>query len=70
MLPLFLFVFTLTEHTYNILYIILVVATLDLLIAFRSVESLLWGAEPRFELGPAILQADSLLSEPRRTLNL
>jgi hypothetical protein len=33
MLPLFLFVFTLTEHTYNILYIILVVATLDLLIA-------------------------------------
>jgi hypothetical protein len=35
---------------------------------FRSVEGLLvWGAEPRFELGPAIQQADALLSEPRRT---
>ncbi len=35
---------------------------------FRSVEGLLWGAEPRFELGPAVQQADALLSEPRRTL--
>ncbi len=31
-------------------------------------EGLLWGAEPRFELGPAGQQADALLSEPRRTL--
>jgi hypothetical protein len=35
---------------------------------FRSVEGLLWGAEPRFELGPALRQADALLCEPRRTL--
>ncbi len=27
-----------------------------------------WGAEPRFELGPAVQQADALLSEARRTL--
>ncbi len=33
----------------------------------RSVEGLLWGVEPRFELGPAVQQADALLSEPRRT---
>jgi hypothetical protein len=31
---------------------------------FRSVEGLLWGAQPRFELGPAVQQADVLLSEP------
>ncbi len=35
---------------------------------FCSVEGLLWGPEPRFELGPAVQQADALLSEPRRTL--
>ncbi len=35
---------------------------------FCSVEGHLWGAEPRFELGPAVQQADALLSEPRRTL--
>jgi hypothetical protein len=34
---------------------------------FRSVESLLWGAEPRFELGPALQQAYALLSELRCT---
>jgi hypothetical protein len=28
---------------------------------------MLWGAEPRFELGPALQQADALLSVPRRT---
>jgi hypothetical protein len=26
---------------------------------FRSVEGLLWGAEPRFELWPALQQADA-----------
>jgi hypothetical protein len=31
---------------------------------FRSVESLLWGAEPSFEPGPALQQADALLYEP------
>ncbi len=41
---------------------------LVVLITFRSVEGLLWGTEPRFELGPAVQQADALLSEPRRTL--
>jgi hypothetical protein len=29
-----------------------------------------WGAEPGFELGPAVQQADALLSELRRTLDL
>jgi hypothetical protein len=42
--------------------------TLDVLTAFRSVEGLLWGAEPRFELGPAVQQADELLSVPCCTL--
>ncbi len=36
----------------------------------RLVEGLLWGAEPRFELGPAVQQADAQLSKPRRTLRL
>ncbi len=31
---------------------------------FRSVEGLLWGSKPKFELGPAVQQADALLSEP------
>ncbi len=30
----------------------------------RSEEGLLWGAESRFELGPAVQQADVLQSEP------
>ncbi len=33
--------------------------------SFRSVEGLLSGVKPRFELGPALQQADALLSEPR-----
>jgi hypothetical protein len=35
---------------------------------FRSVESLLWGAEPIFELGLALQLADALLFVPRCTL--
>ncbi len=35
---------------------------------FPSPEGLLWGAEPRFELRTALQQADTLLSEPHRTL--
>jgi hypothetical protein len=42
--------------------------TLVVLIAFRSVEGFLWGAEQRFELGPAVQQADALHSEPRHPL--
>jgi hypothetical protein len=34
----------------------------------RSVEGLLWGAEPRFELGPALQQANALLIAPRQIL--
>jgi len=33
-----------------------------------QVEKPPWGAEPRFELGPALQQADALPSELRRTL--
>jgi hypothetical protein len=36
---------------------------------FCSVEGLLWGLEPRFELGPVLQQSDALLFVPRRTLN-
>jgi hypothetical protein len=44
---LFIHFFTLTEHTYNILYIILVECRSCSPNCFRSVEDLLWGAEPR-----------------------
>jgi hypothetical protein len=37
---------------------------------FRSVEGLLWGAEPRFELGPALQQGEALQFKPRRALSL
>jgi hypothetical protein len=58
--------FTLSEHTYNIyIYNSLRTASCNLH-RFCSVEGLLWGAEPRFELGPALQQADALLFVPRR----
>ncbi len=64
----FFFYFTLSEHTYNI-YIYNSSRTRSCCLhRFRSLEGLLWGAEPRFELGPALQQADVLLFVPRRTL--
>ncbi len=60
--------FTLIKHTYIILLILFVEYHSWSPHCFRSVEGLLWGAEQGFELGPAIQQADALLSEPRRTL--
>ncbi len=65
MLPLFLFIFTLFEQTYNG-YIYGTTRRVPSCCphGFRSVEGLLWGAEPKFELGPAVQQADALLSEP------
>jgi hypothetical protein len=66
-LPLFFFI--LGEHTYTIyIYNSLRTASCCCLHRFRSVENILWGAEPRFELGPALQQADALLIVPRRTL--
>ncbi len=65
----YLFLHNLSRHTISYIYYSLS-TTLVLLIAIRSVESLLWGAEPRFEPGPAVQQAGALLSEPHRTLNL
>jgi hypothetical protein len=59
------FLYILIEHTYNIFYINSSSTTLEILIAVRSVEGTLWGAEPRFELGPALQQADTLLSSAR-----
>jgi len=35
---------------------------------FAQQEEPPWGAEPRFELGPALQQADALPTELRRTL--
>ncbi len=61
MLPLFLFInFYIIEKTYSIYTYILFVG---------SVEGLLWGAEPRFELVHALQQADAILSESGRTLS-
>ncbi len=60
--------FTLIEHTYNLYIYNSSSAVSCFPHSFRSVEGLLWGAEPRFELGPALQQADVLLSEPCRTL--
>jgi hypothetical protein len=68
MLPLFfiyLFI-TLFEQIYNI-YIYCSWVPSCCPHGFRSVEGVLWVAEPRFELGPAFQQADALLSAPRRT---
>ncbi len=62
-----LFIFYI-NRAYNILYVILVECRSCSPHCFRSVEGQQWGAEPRFELGPAVQQADALLSEPRRTL--
>jgi hypothetical protein len=45
-------------------------ATVFIYFYIIRVEGLLWGAEPRFELGPAVQQAGALLSEPHRTLNI
>ncbi len=65
---LFIYYLSLSEHTYNI-YIYNSSRTASCCLhSFRSVEGLLWGAEPRFELGPALQQADALLIVPRRTL--
>jgi hypothetical protein len=63
--------YKLTTYFYiNRLYLLLVEYRTLLLSAWlRSVEGLLCGAEPRFELGPALQEADALLPEPRRTLN-
>jgi hypothetical protein len=67
MLPLFLFIFKLFEHSYNNYVCYYSSSAPWFPHGFSSVEGLLWGAEPRFELGPALHQADALLSEPRRT---
>jgi hypothetical protein len=57
MLPLFLFIFTLIEQTYNICIYTTrrVYTTLVILIASSG------GAEPRFELVPAVQQAEPTL---------
>jgi hypothetical protein len=67
-LTFFNFIFTLIEQTYNILYILLVEYRSWCPHCFPLGRGPLWGAEPRFELGPAVQQADVLQSEPRRTL--
>jgi hypothetical protein len=68
MLPLFLFIFYINRA--YIQYFIYNTRRVPLL--FSSLLPLgrgpPLGAEPRFELWPAVQQADALLSEPRRTL--
>ncbi len=64
----FSFYFTVSEHTYNI-YIYNSSRTASCYLhRFRSVEGLLWGAEPRFKLGHALQRADTLLFVPSCTL--
>ncbi len=67
-LPLFLIYFYINRAVIQYLYILLVGNHSCYPHCIRSVEGLLWGAEPRFELGPAVQQADALQSEPHRTL--
>jgi hypothetical protein len=68
-LPLFfIYYLSLSEHTYNICIYNSSRTASCCLHRFRSVEGLLWGAEPRFKLGPALQQADALLIVPGRTL--
>ncbi len=62
MLPFFFKLFHINRAYIQYFYIV------DCRSCFRSAEGFLWGAEPRYELGPASQQADALLSEPRRTL--
>jgi hypothetical protein len=66
-----LFFFTLIDYTYSgyPLYTIRRVPS-SCPHGFRSAEGLLWGADQRFELGPALQQADALLYESRCTLRL
>jgi hypothetical protein len=66
MLPLFYYI----EYIFFYLYILIVQCHSCCPQGFRSVEGLLWGAEPRFELGPPIQHADALLSESSRTLEI
>ncbi len=64
----FINIFTLFEQRYNIdIYYSSSTVPSCCPHGFRSVKGLLWGAEPRFELGPALQQGDALLFEPRRT---
>ncbi len=62
-LPLFIYFYINRVYIYYFIYDNSSSATLDLLIASA------WGDEPRFELGPAVQQADALLSKTRRTLS-
>ncbi len=70
MLPLFFIYFYINRVDIQCLYTVYYSSSTLLLSSWLplGVEGLLWGAEPRFELGPALQQADALLYEPRRTL--
>jgi hypothetical protein len=59
---LFIYFYIYRAYIQYFLYIILVECHSWSPHCFRSVEVLYWGAEPRFEPGPAIQQADALLS--------
>jgi hypothetical protein len=63
----YFFIFTLIDQTYNI-YIYYSSSTLLLSSGLPLGRGLHWGAEPGFELGPALQQAAAQLPELRRTL--
>jgi len=66
MLPLF-FIFILHFIRVDIYCIYIHILLVEYPLLSSWLPGLLWGDEPRFELGPAWQQADALLPEPRRT---
>ncbi len=69
-MPLFIFFhhFKTNSNTFIHTFITFAEAAPDFFIAFAQERDLHWGAGPGFEPGPAVQQADALLSELRRTL--
>ncbi len=61
-----IFIFTLTEHTYNILYIILVELPLLISSLLPLGRGPPLGCRAEIRTRPAVQQADAVLSEPRR----
>jgi hypothetical protein len=67
-LVLYLFFFLQYIHSYNHLLKTFAEAHLHIFIAIGQWAEPPWGAEPRFELGPALQQVSALASELRFTL--
>ncbi len=60
------FIITIIQYIYS--YPFAEASLIFFIACFAQTEKPPWGAEPRFELGPAIQQASALSTEPRCTL--